>query len=54
MAALIVLVIAAVTFILTISLVVIGQEIHPIAAIVLFAVLCYGAYWLFKQRLTKL
>ena len=54
MAALVVLVIAAITFIVTISIVVIGQEIHPLVAIGLFSALCYGSYMLFKKRLTKL
>ncbi|MBN9399205.1 MAG: hypothetical protein J0I17_03415 ['Candidatus Kapabacteria' thiocyanatum] len=46
--------IAIVTYTVTIGLVVIGQEVHPVVAILLFALVSYGAFKLFQTRLTRL
>lgn len=54
MAVLWIVVLVACTYLITISIVVIGQEIHPVAAIVVFAAAVYGAYKLFQSRLTRL
>lgn len=54
MAILWILVITVVAFIATITLVVIGQEFHPIASVVLFAGLVYLAIVLFKKRVTRI
>lgn len=54
MAAVWILLIAVVTFLITISLVVIGQETHPLISIVAFGVLIYGAIRLFQMRVTRL
>lgn len=54
MAALIILLIAAVTYFLTIALVVVGEEVHPLVSAVLFVVVGYAAYRLFQSRLTRL
>jgi hypothetical protein len=42
------------TYVITISIVVIGQEVHPLAALGLFVGTLYGAYKLFQTRLTRL
>ncbi len=54
MAALWILLLILVTYLLTISIVVVGQQVHLIAGIVLFAAALYGAFKLFKTRLTRL
>lgn len=54
MAALWILLLVLVTYILTISIVVVGQQVHLIAGIALFAAALYGAYKLFQTRLTRL
>lgn len=54
MAALWILLLILVTYILTISIVVVGQQVHLIAGVVLFAASMYCAYKLFQTRLTRL
>jgi len=54
MAALWILLIAVVTFMSTISLVVIGQEFSPWISVVIFIALIYGAIKLFQMRVTRL
>lgn len=54
MAALWILILILATYLITISLVVIGQEVHVTAAIALFVGVAYGAYKLFQARLTRL
>jgi len=54
MAALWILILIVATYLLTISIVVIGQEIHLIAGIIMFAAAMYGAYRLFQSHLTRL
>lgn len=54
MAALWILVLIVATYLITISLVVVGQEVHFSVAILLFAAVAYGAYKLFQTRLTRL
>ncbi len=54
MAAVWIFLIAVVTFLITISLVVIGQETHPLISIVVFCALIYGAIRLFHMRVTRL
>jgi hypothetical protein len=54
MAALWILILIVATYLITISLVVIGQEVHVTAAIALFVGVAYGAYKLFQARLTRL
>ena len=48
MAALWILILIVATYVITISLVVVGQEIHFAVAVVLFAGVAYGAYKLFQ------
>lgn len=54
MAALVIVLIAVVTYFLTIALVVVGEEVHPLVSAVLFGVVGYGAFRLFQSRLTRL
>jgi len=54
MAALWIILISVSTFLITISLVVIGQEFHPAISLALAAVLIYGAVRLFKARVTRI
>lgn len=54
MAALWILLLIVATYLITISLVVVGQEIHITVAIALFIGVAYGAYKLFQTRLTRL
>ncbi|MFN4985171.1 MAG: hypothetical protein ACK5BQ_00535 [Ignavibacteria bacterium] len=54
MAALWILLLILVTYLLTISIVVVGQQVHLIAGIVFFAAALYGAFKLFQTRLTRL
>ncbi len=54
MAALWILILIVATYLITISLVVIGQEIHVTVALALFLGVAYGAYKLFQTRLTRL
>lgn len=54
MALLWILILAVSTFVLTITVVVIGQEVHPLAAVILFGAICFGAFKLFQARLTRL
>ncbi len=54
MAALWILILIVATYVITISLVVVGQEIHFAVALVLFVGVTYGAYKLFQTRLTRL
>lgn len=54
MAALWILLLVLVTYILTISIVVVGQQVHLIAGVALFAAAIFGAYKLFQTRLTRL
>lgn len=54
MAALWIIILVVCTYFITISIVVIGQEVHPLVAIVAFALAVYGAYKLFQARLTRL
>lgn len=54
MAAIIILIITVVTYFLTITLVVVGEEVHPLVSALLFGVIGYGAYRLFQSRLTRL
>lgn len=54
MAAIWILLLVLVTYILTISIVVVGQQVHLIAGIALFAAALFGAYKLFQTRLTRL
>ena len=46
--------IAVLTFFITISLVVIGQETHPVVSILLFAAVIFAAVKLFQARITRL
>lgn len=54
MAALWILILIVATYLITISLVVIGQEIHVTVALALFLGVAYGAYKLFQTRPTRL
>ncbi len=54
MAALWIAVLVVSTYLITISIVVIGQEVHPLAGLALFVGTAYGAYKLFQARLTRL
>ena len=54
MAAIWILLVSVVTFLATISLVVIGQEFHPLISVVLFIAMVYGAIKLFQMRVTRL
>mgnify|MGYP000213686351 FL=1 len=54
MAALVILLIAVITYFLTITLVVVGEEVHPLVSAALFIVVGYGAFRLFQSRLTRL
>jgi hypothetical protein len=54
MAALWILVLVLITYLLTISIVVVGQHVHLLAVIELFSASLYGAYKLFQTRLTRL
>lgn len=54
MAAIWILVLVTVTYLLTIAIVVIGQEVHPLLGVVLFGLSAYGAYKLFQMRMTRL
>jgi len=54
MAALWIGLIATTVFLLTISLVVIGQEFHPLISVVLAAGLVYAGIRLFKTRITRI
>lgn len=54
MAILWILLITVVAFLATITLVVIGQEFHPVVSIALFALLVYLAILLFKKRVTRI
>ena len=54
MAALWITLITVVTFLLTISLVVIGQEFHPLISIGLAAIIIWGAIKLFQKRVTRI
>lgn len=47
-------IIAIVTFVSTITLVVVGEETHPLLSIVLFVALVYGIFKFLTARLTKL
>lgn len=49
-----ILVIAVVTFVVTISLVVVAQEVHIGVAALAFAAIIYGVYRLLQARLTRL
>lgn len=48
------LIVTVLVFFLTVSLVVIGQEVSVLLAIVLFAGIVYGALKFVSRRLTKL
>lgn len=54
MATLWIALIAVSTFVITISIVVIGEETHPLVAVLAFVVIGYLAYKLFQTRLTRL
>lgn len=54
MAALWILILVVTTYLLTIAIVVVGQQVHVIAGVALFAASLYGAYQLFQRRLTRL
>lgn len=54
MAALLILTIAISTYLISIAVVVVGQEVHVLAGVALFALVAYGAYKLFQARLTRL
>lgn len=54
MAALWIVILIVATYLITISIVVIGQEVHVAAALALFVGVAYGAYKLFQARLTRL
>jgi hypothetical protein len=49
-----ILIITVATFLLTISLVVVAQEVHPIAGFVAFAAIAFGSFKLFQHRFTRL
>ncbi len=54
MAAVWIILISAFAYIITIALVVIGEDVHPLIAVVLFAVIVFGAYKLFTSRVTRI
>jgi len=54
MAALWIIIISVSTFLITISLVVLGQEVHPALSLVLAVGLIYTAVRLFKARVTRI
>ena len=54
MATLWIILIAIATFLATISLVVIGQEFHPLISIGVAALLVFGAVKLFQARVTRI
>lgn len=54
MAALWILVIAVTTYLVTISLVVLGQETHPLVSVVIAVAVAYGAVKLFTSRVTRI
>ena len=54
MAALWIIVITVITFLTTITLVVVGQEFHPAVSVVIAVGLIYAAVRLFKARVTRI
>lgn len=54
MAAIWIVILVVCTYFITISIVVLGQEVHPLVAVVAFVATTYGAYKLFQARLTRL
>ncbi len=54
MAVLWIVLLVSFTYLVTISIVVAGQEVHPLLAVAVLAVTIYGAYKLFQARLTRL
>lgn len=54
MAALWILALIVVTYIVTIVVIYVGQEIHALAAALLLALCGYAAFKLFQSRLTRL
>jgi len=54
MASIWIAIIAVLTFVITISIVVIGEETHPLVAVLAFVAIGYLAYKLFQTRLTRL
>ncbi len=54
MAALWIIIIAVTTYLVTISLVVLGQEVHPIVSVVIAIGAIYGAVKLFTSRVTRI
>lgn len=47
-------VIIVVTYLLSITIVVVGQEVNVFAGVALFIAVAYGAFKLFQMRLTRL
>lgn len=47
-------VITVATFMFTISIVVIAQEVHPLAGFFAFAAIAFAAFKLFQHRFTRL
>lgn len=54
MAALWILALIFVTYVVTIVVIYVGQEVHTLAAAVLLAACGYAAFRLFQSRLTRL
>lgn len=54
MAALWILALILITYVVTIIVIYVGQEVHTLAAAVLLGVCGYSAYKLFQSRLTRL
>jgi hypothetical protein len=54
MAALWIMIIAIATYLVTISLVVIGQEVHPMVSVAIAIAVIYGAVKLFTSRVTRI
>lgn len=54
MAALWIFLLSVATFFVTISLIVIGQETHPLVSVVIFGLVAVGAIKLFQMRITRL
>lgn len=54
MAALWILALIGITYVVTIIVIYVGQEVHALAAAALLALCGYGAFKLFQSRLTRL
>jgi uncharacterized membrane protein len=54
MAAFWILLLVVATYLLTISIIVVGQQVGVLAGVIMFALSVFGAYRLFQRNLTRL